>query len=163
MDTNGARAYTPPNEQEPSPTEALQRLQQQIAELREYLAHFVSAKVDGIVLSVRQMVMWGVLGVAGLLCLAGLVITAVVLLLDGAATGIALLLGGRLWLGQMIVGGVVLALLTFGMILGMRTWQRRWHQQKVQQYDERQLQQRVTFGHSVADRATDNAALRNEQ
>ena len=159
MDTNGARAYAPPNEQEPTPTEALHRLQQQIAELREYLAHFVSAKVDGVVLSVRQLAMWGILGVAGVIALAGLIITALVLLLDGAATGVALLLGGRLWLGQILVGGVILALLALGMILGMRAWQRRWHQQKVQQYDERQLQQRHTFGHSVADRATEDAAV----
>jgi membrane protein implicated in regulation of membrane protease activity len=159
MDTNGARAYAPPNEQEPTPTEALHRLQQQIAELREYLTHFVSAKVDGIVLSVRQLAMWGIVGVAGVIALAGLIITALVLLLDGAATGVALLLGGRLWLGQILVGGVVLALLALGMILGMRAWQRRWHLQKVQQYDERQLQQRHIFGHSVADRATEDAAL----
>jgi hypothetical protein len=159
MDTNGARAYNPPNEQEPTPTEALHRLQQQIAELREYLAHFVSAKVDGVVLSVRQLAIWGVLGVVGAVALAGLVVTALVLLLDGAATGVALLLGGRLWLGQIVVGGVVLALLALGMMLGMRTWQRRWHLQKVQQYDERQLQQRTIFGHSVADRATEDAAL----
>jgi len=159
MDTNGARAYAPPNEQEPTPTEALHRLQQQIAELREYLAHFVSAKVDGVVLSIRQLAMWGILGVAGVIALAGLIITALVLLLDGAATGVALLLGGRLWLGQILVGGVVLALLALGMILGMRAWQRRWHRQKVQQYDERQLQQRHVFGHSVADRATEDAAL----
>jgi len=159
MDTNGARAYTTPNEQEPTPPEALHHLQQQIAELREYLAHFVSAKVDGIVLSVRQIAMWGVLGAAGLIALAGLIVTALVLLLDGAATGVALLLGGRLWLGQIIVGGVVLALLALGMILGMRAWQRRWRLQKVQQYDERQLQQRTAFGHNVADRVTEDTAV----
>jgi hypothetical protein len=33
-----------------------------------------------------------------------------------------------------------------GIIIGMRTWQSRWRQQKVQQYDERRLQQHDTFG-----------------
>jgi hypothetical protein len=43
----------------------------------------------------------------------------------------------------------------------LRTWQRKARQQKVQQYDERQLQQRTAFGHSVADRATEDAALQH--
>ena len=51
MDTNGARAYATPGEQEPSPAEALRRLQQQVGELQAYLTHFVSAKIDGFVLS----------------------------------------------------------------------------------------------------------------
>jgi hypothetical protein len=67
MDTNGARAYTTPGEQEPSPAEALRRLQQQVGELQAYLTHFVSAKVDGFVLSARQLAIWAALGVAGLL------------------------------------------------------------------------------------------------
>jgi hypothetical protein len=45
----------------------------------------------------------------------------------------------------------------------MRTWQSRWRQQKVQQYDERQLQQQNTFGHSVADRATEETALQHQR
>jgi membrane protein implicated in regulation of membrane protease activity len=163
MDTDGARAYTTPNGQEPSPAEALHHLQQQVGELQAYLAHFVSAKVDGILLSLRQLVLWAVLGVVGLIALAGLLVTALVLLLDGAATGLGLLFGGRLWLGQAVVGVVVLALLILGMLIGMRTWQRRARQQKVQQYDERQLQQRRDYGHSVADRAMEDPALQRQQ
>ena len=45
MDTNGARAYTTPGEQEPSPAEALRRLQQQVGELQAYVTYFVSAKI----------------------------------------------------------------------------------------------------------------------
>src|SRR5262245_55692793 len=67
MDTNGARAYETPGEQEPSPAEALRRLQQQVGELQAYLAHFVSAKVDGFVLSARQLALWAALGVVGLI------------------------------------------------------------------------------------------------
>ena len=66
MDTNGARAYTTPGEQEPSPAEALRRLQQQVGELQAYLTHFVSAKIDGFVLSARQLALWAALGVVGL-------------------------------------------------------------------------------------------------
>ena len=95
MDTNGARAYATPGEQEPSPAEALRRLQQQVGELQAYLTHFASAKIDGFVLSARQLALWAVLGVVGLTAAVGLVVTAVVLSLVGAADGFALLFGGR--------------------------------------------------------------------
>jgi hypothetical protein len=72
MNTNGARASTAPGEQEPSPPEALRHLQQQIEELQAYFTHFVSAKIDGFLLSGRQIALWTVLGIMGLLALAGL-------------------------------------------------------------------------------------------
>jgi uncharacterized membrane protein len=161
MDTNGARAYTKPDEQEPSPAEALRRLQQQVEELQAYVTHFVSAKIDGLLLSVRQLALWIVLGVVGLTAAVGLVVTAVVLVLVGAADGFARLFGGPWWLGALVVGVGTLVLLALGIFIGMRTWQSRWRQQKVQQYDERQLQQHATFGHSVADRATEETALQH--
>src|SRR4029434_5430287 len=107
MDTNGARVYETPGEQEPSPAEALRRLQQQVGELQAYLTHFVSAKIDGFVLSARQLALWAVLGVVGLTAAVGLVVTAVVLVLVGAADGLALLFGGRGWLGAVAVGGAL--------------------------------------------------------
>jgi len=161
MDTNGARAYETPGAQEPSPAEALRRLQQQVGELQAYVTHFVSAKIDGFVLSARQLALWAVLGVVGLTAAVGLVVTAVVLVLVGAADGFALLCGGQWWLGALIVGVGTLALLALGIFLGMRILQSKWRQQKVQQYDERQLQQQATFGHSVADRATEETALQH--
>ena len=99
MDTNGARAYTTPGEQEPSPAEALRRLQQQVGELQAYVTHFVSAKIDGLVLSARQLALWAALGVVGLTAAVGLVVTAVVLVLVGAADGFARLFGGRVVAG----------------------------------------------------------------
>lgn len=163
MDTNGARASTAPNEQEPSPAEALRHLQKQVEELRAYFAHFVSAKVDSVVLSARRLAIWAALGVVGLIALAGLIVTAIVLALSGAANGLAVLFAGRLWLGQVVVGGGTLILLVLGILIGVRTWHTRWRQQKVQQYDERQLQQRAAFGHSVADRATEDTSLQQQQ
>jgi amino acid permease len=91
----------------------------------------------------------------------GLVVTAIVLILVGAADGLARLFGGQWWLGALVVGVFTLAMFVLGLFIGMRTWQNRWRQQKVQQYDERQRQQQATFGHSVADRATDATALQH--
>ena len=163
MDTNGAQASTAPGEQEPSPPEALRHLQQQIEELQAYFTHFVSAKVDGFVLSSRQIALWTALGILSLIALAGLIITAIVLLLGGAAAGFGLLFGGRLWLGQVVVGGGLLLLLALSILVGMRIWRHKSRQQKVQQYDERQLQQRAAFGRSVADRATEDPSLQHHR
>jgi hypothetical protein len=129
MDTDGAQAYTTPGEQEPSPAEALRRLQQQVGELQAYVTHFVSAKIDGLVLSSRQLAFWAILGVVGLTAAVGLVVTAIVLILVGAADGLARLFGGQWWLGALVVGVVTLAMLVLGIFIGMRTWQSRWRQQ----------------------------------
>lgn len=161
MHANGARASTTPGEQEPSPEEALRRLIQQLEELRAYSTHFVNAKVDGFLMSARQLLVWAVLGGVGLIALTALVVTAIVLFLDGAAGGLGLLFGGQLWLGQLVVGGGLLVLLTLSMLIALRTWQGRARRQKVQQYDERQLQQRAVFGRNVADRAAEDAPLQH--
>ena len=94
MDTTGDRTYTTPGEQEPSPAEAFRRLQQQVGELQAYLTHFVSAKIDGLILSARQLALWTALGLVALMAVGGLVVTAVVLVLVGAAEGFARLFGG---------------------------------------------------------------------
>ena len=78
------------------------------------MTHFVSAKIDGFVLSARQLALWAALGVVGLTAAVGLVVTAVVLVLVGAADGFALLFGGRWWLGALVVGGGTLVLLALG-------------------------------------------------
>ncbi len=163
MGSNGAQASAAPGEQEPSPAEALRRLLQQSEALRAYFTHFVNAKVDSFLLSARQLAIWIALGVVGLLALAGLIVTAIVLLVGGAAAGLALLFGGRLWLGQVVMGGGLLVLLPLSILIGVRIWQHRSRQQKVQQYDERQLEQHAAFGHSVADRATEDASLQHHR
>jgi len=162
MDTHRTGDTTAPGEPEPSPEEALHRLLQQVTVLQAYFMHFVSAKVDRSLLSARQLALGAILGVVGLIALAGLMVTATVLLLVGVATGLALLFNGWLWLGQVVVGGGILFLLALTIRMGLRTWQSRWCRQKVQQYDERQLQQRAAFGHSVADRAREDAALQDQ-
>ncbi len=161
MDTTSTGDATAPSEQELAPAEVLHLLLEQVAALQSYFTHFVSATVDRGLLSAQQLALWAILGMIGLIALAGLVVTATILLLVGMATGLALFCNGRLWLGQAVVGGGILVLLALTFRLGLRTWQHRWYQQKVQQYDERQRQQRAAFGQSVADRAREDATLQH--
>jgi membrane protein implicated in regulation of membrane protease activity len=155
METNGRSAQTAEPGQDHTAAEALDQLLTQVAELRAYVMHFVSATADGIKLSVRQAMVWVVLGVLGVIAASSAIVTAIVLLLTGLAGGLAVAFDSALWLGQVVVGFLLLVLIVVGTLIGLRLQQRKSRQKKVQQYAERQLQQRATFGHNVADRAVD--------
>jgi membrane protein implicated in regulation of membrane protease activity len=156
METNGRRSQTAP-EQEPIATEALDRLLAQAAELYAYTMHFVTAKTDGIKLSVRQVVVWTVLGILMLVAAISVIVTAIVLLLTGLAGALAIAFGSGLWLGKVVIGVLLLVIIALGTLIGVRMQQRQSRHKKVQQYAERQFQQQTTFGRNVADRATDTA------
>jgi hypothetical protein len=51
----------------------------------------------------------------------------------------------------------VLVIIALSTLIGVRMQQRKSRRKKVQQYAERQIQQRTTFGRNVADRAADTA------
>jgi membrane protein implicated in regulation of membrane protease activity len=156
METNGRSAQTAP-EQDHIAAEALDRLLAQAAELYTYTLHFVSAKADGIKLSIRQVVVWTVLGMVMLIAATSVIVTATVLLLTGLAGALAVVFDSELWLGKVVVGFLLLVIIAVGTLLGVRMQQRKSRHKKVQQYAERQLQQRTTFGRNVADRAADTA------
>jgi hypothetical protein len=92
-----------------------------------------------------------------LIAATSVIVTATVLLLTGLAGALAVVLDSELWLGKVVVGFLLLIIIAVGTLLGVRMQQRKSRHKKVQQYAERQLQQRTTFGRNVADRATDTA------
>ncbi|MCC6424046.1 MAG: phage holin family protein [Phycisphaerales bacterium] len=117
-----------------------------IGEFKEYASYFVSARWDGVKLSIRQVVLYTILGLLGLCVIAAFLATAVVLLLDGVAGGLGVLFGGRLWLGNLVVGVVILGLLAGGTILGMKRFKAKSRQKTVEKYESRKHQQRTRFG-----------------
>ena len=153
METNGRSAQTAAPGQDHSAAEALNQLLRQVTELYTYVLHFVTAKADGIKLTVRQAVMWAVVGILGLIAASSALVTAVVLLLTGLAGGLAVAFDSEVWLGKVVVGFLLLVIIALGTLVGLRMQQRKSRLKKVQQYAERQLQQRATFGRNVADRA----------
>lgn len=157
MDTEGAKIYTTPPEAEPSPPEAVRLLQTQMQELLAFFSHFVSAKIDAFMLTGQQLGIWAVLGILALVVLTSMLATATVLLFTGLSAAVAWLFDTHVWLGQVILGGGVLLLFALGTVLGVRIRKHKTLQQKVQEYDERQHQQRLAYGHSVVDRATAEA------
>jgi membrane protein implicated in regulation of membrane protease activity len=156
METNGRSAQTAP-EQDHFAAAALDQLLAQATELYAYTMHFVNAKADGVKLSVRQVVVWAVLGLLMLIAATSVIVTAIVLLLTGLAGALAGAFDSELWLGKVVIGVLLLVIIAVGTLIGVRMQQRKSRHQKVQQYAERQLQQRAAFGRNVADRATDTA------
>lgn len=138
---------------ETSVPEAFQQLLAQLTELREYATYFVSAKTDQIKVSIRTNAAMAVYGLLGLITLSMVLGTAVVLLLTGLAGGLTVLLGSGVWLGNTVIGLLVLVVVALGVFLGIQKWQKAAAIQTKEYYEQRQQQQRLTLGHTVAQRA----------
>ena len=136
-----------------SPSEALHVAMAKIAELREYASYFLAAKIDGLKVGLRNAGIYAALGVLGAIAGAGLIVMAVALFLIGCAHGLGALFGGRDWLGDLIVGVVVLAIVAVGAILGLKMVTGSSRKKTVEKYETRQHQQRRSYGHDVQQRA----------
>ena len=130
------------------------RLRLQLDELQAYIRQQWAARTDRLLLGFRRLAVLAVVGVVGLTALAAWVITAMVLLLQGATGGLAAVLDGRVWLASLIVGGIALALVAISVALIYGGWMTASKQKTRQKYEHRQREQRRQFGHSAHERAT---------
>jgi len=136
--------------------EAVRGFSTKLAELGEYAGYFISAKLDGLKVTARNIGVFAALGIVGLIALGTVVTTAVVMLLVGAAMGIAkLFTPAQYWAGALIVSVVVLGALAGGVIFGSRWLSNTSRSALVRKYEERQRQQRVRFGQDVRGREAD--------
>jgi len=146
-DGNGhARHYTPPSE-------AVARLGHLVGEYKEYLFYYVGAKADSFKASIRNVGIYAGLGIVGLIAAGGIVATSCVLLLVGIAGGLGALFGGRVWLGNLIVGVLVLGTMGLGAWLMVSKLSKSFRSSTVKKYEQRQNWQRGQFGRSVQDAA----------
>lgn len=128
---------------------AFQEVPVWIAELKSYFQYFLSAKVDGAKAKAKQGILYAVLGVVALLILAGILFSATFLVLNGLAMGLGRLLGSRLWLGDLIVGLVVLGAIVGGAWIMIKKLTHASRLTTEKKYESKQLQQRAEFGHDV--------------
>ncbi len=135
-------------------SDAFRRLILQVGELREYVSYLVAARVDAIKASARKIAVLAALGVVGLVALVALVATSVVLLLTGFSEGLGILVGGRLWLGNLIIGLFFLVLLFGGGLVAMGYVKKVSRERTIRKYEERQGRQRARFGRDVTDQAS---------
>lgn len=139
---DGARHYPPP-------TEAFHQVGTLVAQLKEYATYFLSTKVDGVRASVRNTALYAVLGLGAALTAAAAIVTGVVLLIGGVATGLGWLFGQRFWLGNLVTGLLVLILFAAGAYVGLSYLLKSFRRNLVNKYEQRQQWERGQFGRDV--------------
>jgi hypothetical protein len=144
---------------QPNPAaQAFARLGRDVNELKAYASYYLSAKADGVKRTVRNVAMYAAVGVIGLIAGGAIIATAAGLLIVGLARALGELFGGRVWLGDLVAGVLVLALLGLGVWLMLKKLTGTWRSQTVLKYEQRKQSQREQFGHDVGDRANEGRA-----
>ena len=142
-----------------SPADAFKDLGRHFGELKEYAAYYLTAKADGIKTSVRNLVLYAVLGMVGLIAGGAAVVTATVLLITGIAGAISAIFRSHLtepdrtWIGEITVGLLILGGIAVGTMLFMKKFTAASRERTVRKYESRQQHQRIQYGHDVHERA----------
>jgi hypothetical protein len=143
------------NEHDPCHGEphSLEQVITQLGELREYSVYYLNAKIAKIKLKLRQTAVYLLLIVLGTFAAFALIFTTIWLLLVGMAEGVGTLLGGRTWLGNLSVAAIVLIGICAVAWLTIVRRNKRSTIRTVQQYEQRQREQKAKFGHTVSEQA----------
>jgi hypothetical protein len=160
-------ARATPSEEQPDPSQAqaapsepspLEPLLSNLAALRSYAEHYLSARVDALKHRVRGAVLALVLGALGLLAAAAALVTAVVLTLRGVAAGLTALLGGRGWAGDLLTGAGILIGTGLGVYFLVRGWIGSSRRKMVHKYERQREHERDAVGRDVRERASAGSA-----
>ncbi len=143
----------PDTPDEQTPGAAFKDLSTRLDELKEYVSYYLSAKADGIKVTLRNVGIYAALGVVGLIAGGAFIVTLMVFLLRGIAGGLGELFGGRLWLGELVTAIVLLAILGAGTMFILNRLTKASRERTAKKYASRQQQQRARFGTDVNQRA----------
>ncbi|HWB53572.1 MAG TPA: hypothetical protein VG722_05245 [Tepidisphaeraceae bacterium] len=133
--------------------DAIARVRRHWEEVCEFFSHYVSVKIDRLMLSVKMLVVYAALGTLAMIGLAALLITAAVQICYGLAHLLTAAFGGRLWLGELVTGVIIWLLMVAVVFLGIMTWVRKSRRTTLEKYEKRRAQQRSDFGHDAQERA----------
>ena len=136
----------------PAPEGTVREAMARLRELQAYAQHYLAARIDLVKLSVRNAVLWTVLGCIALCIASTVLLTAAVLLVIGLAQAIAALCGGRMWAGNLIVGGFILLATAAGALIAIRAVMSSSRKRTVKRYERRLQQERVTLDGADAQR-----------
>jgi hypothetical protein len=129
--------------------EAVHEAFERLGEGREYFVYWAAAEFDRLKLRLRKAAVWGIVGLAAMVVLLAILMTAAGLLLVGLAELVAVWVGGRLWLGMLLVGGGVFVLIAAGLAIGMWAWQKSAFEATRERFAARRRRQKAKFGQSV--------------
>lgn len=129
----------------------LKLLVKQLHELEEYASYYVAAKTDSARLSLRNAVLRMSFAVLGFVVIAGLIITGAWFVLEGTAEGVSALFGGRLWVGNIVTGALLLVGMGLALYCAVAIRRTASRKRVVRKYEQRQARQRARFGRSAAE------------
>jgi hypothetical protein len=146
------------NGSDPDPKEAFKEVGLRLAELKEFAAYYVAAKIDGYKVTARNLGVYAALGIVGLIAGSAIISTAAVLLLVGLALAIGKPFDpDQPWVGAVVVGLLVLGGLAGGIIFFMKKLTATSRKKLVEKYENRQRDERIQFGEDVRGRRAGSA------
>jgi hypothetical protein len=132
-------------------------LKKHAAELAEFVQLYLSVQSDSIRNTVRTIGLYAALGLVGGILLIALIAKATTMLLAGAAAGLGVLFGDRLWAGELTVAGVVLALIAITVYVMMNKITNTSRQKAARKYEQRRESERAKFGVDYQQRSKEPA------
>jgi len=138
----------------------LKLLWKQFRQLAEFFSYYVSAKIDGVKLSLRTAVLGVVLAALAFVAVSGLIIAASCYVLSGLADGLSVLFSDRAWVGEIMAGLLLLVGLGIGLILTFANRRKASLKRRTQKYENRRVRQHADFGCDVSSRARGGPADR---
>jgi len=142
-----------------APTDAFKNAATHLAEFKSFLGSYVSAKADAAKVSMRRLLIAVALGIVGGIVGIAFLIVAASMLLNGLANAIgAIFEPDKPWVGQLIVGALVLGGAVAGTILAVRKMTGASRKKTVAKYESQHAEQRRRFGHDVRDAAAGQSA-----
>jgi len=130
---------------DPSPFDPLLR---HLTELQMLAGHYLRARADQITSRLRILLFWAIAAVIGLVVAVAFLVTAVVLVLRGIATGLALL-GLLPWAADLLTGVVCIAAVASTMAVVSLTQKRAVRRKRRDDYEHFRARYRAKFGHSL--------------
>ena len=142
-------------------TEAIHRIPSLLTELRDHVLYYVAVRVALIRARIRSAVLAVILFAFLLVAAAAAVVASITLLLLGAAHGLGQAFGGRIWLGDLVVGAIALVLMVLWLSSMFGGARRRAHELTVQQFEGLKAEQRLGLNRGDQERRASGRSDRN--
>lgn len=138
-DSTGQEDVSPNRESAPNGlpegTEAVQQLFRRIGELLEHFTHYLGVRKDLAAAKARRVLLKLIAAAAAAVVLAAIVFTAAGLVVVGIAHGLGTLFGNRMWLGELVTGAGLLAMMAAALWILLGKWRKDACQRTIQKYE----------------------------
>jgi hypothetical protein len=154
-DRSSATNTAPESVSPDAPANPLEPLLQQLAILREFALHYLEVQKDSVRAKVYRTMFYSVLGVIAALVAATLIVACTVKLVQGLSEAVTVVASGRVWIGDLSIGGGLLLVIALGAWVFVKRQLRTARQRTIRKYESRHYAQRQKFGADITQRAAE--------